>query len=167
MIEAVRRARAVLPGYGCGTPITTGDVRRLVAAVGLEVERAALPMDSPAMLLPPIFGRPHLILNPELHPAVIRHVTLHEVAHVIMGDVEELTFMTWEGPLPPNEDWADLFALVAQLDDEEAAGDPAAIETRILELVPLAARGWASSRVPRLAGKIGALKNLLREEDNA
>lgn len=160
----MRRAREIVPGYGRGAPITTGDVRRLVGAVGLEVDRAISEMDSPAMLLPPIFGHPQLILAPNLHPSAVRHITLHEIAHVLMGDADELTFMTWDGPLPPSEDWADLFALVAQLDDEEAAGDAPAIVERILELVPLEARGWASSRVPRLAGKIGALKNLLKEE---
>lgn len=165
MVDAVARARAVVPGYGSGTPVTTGDVRRLVAAVGLEIDRAVLDMDSPAMLLPPIFGRPQLILAPNLHPAAVRHITLHEVAHVLLGDVEELTFMTWSGPLPPSEDWADLFSLVALLDDEEVTGDGVELETRILELVPLDVPGWAGRRVPRLAGKLPRLKTLLAEAD--
>lgn len=135
----------------------------MVAAVGLEVERAVLPMDSPAMLLPPVFGHPQLILKPDLDPAVVKHVTLHEIAHVIMGDVDELTFLTWGGPLPPQEDWADLFSLVALLDDQEAADEVDQVEARILELVPLDVRGWASSRVPRLAGKIGRLKTMIAE----
>ncbi len=164
MVNAVARAREIVPGYGSGAPITTGDVRRLVAAVGLEVDRAVLEMDSPAMLLPPIFGHQQLILAPHLHPAAVKHITLHEVGHVLMGDSEELTFMTWEGPLPPCEDWADLFSLVALLDELEMAEDAEALEQRILELVPLDVRGWASSRVPRLAGKVGRLKTLLLED---
>lgn len=159
----MKRARAVVPEYGLGAPVTTGDVRRLADAVGLEVDRAVLPMDSPAMLIPMVRGHYHLILKPDVHPAAVKHITLHEVAHVLMGDADELTYMIWEGPLPPQEDWADLFSLAGLMDDEEVAESTAAIESRILELVPLEARGWASSRVPRLAGKIGRLKNLLRE----
>lgn len=115
------------------------------------------------MLLPPIRGHHQLILKPDLDPAVVRHITLHEVAHIIMGDADELTYMTWAGPLPPNEDWADLFSLVALMDDVETASSAAAVEERILELVPLNAKGWASSRVPRLAGKIGRLKTMIAE----
>lgn len=163
MLEAVRRARAVIPDYGRGHPITTADVRTLAAAVQLDVERAVLPMDSPAMLLPPMFGHWQLVLAPDLNPSAVRHITLHEVGHVLMGDVDEPTFMTWRGPLPPNEDWVDLFALVAQLEPEEIEADGSILVERILELVPLDARGWASSRVPRLARKIGGLKNLLTE----
>lgn len=156
-----------MPGYGSGAPVTTGDVRRLVAAVELEVDRAVLEMDSPAVLLSTIYGHKQLILAQHVHPVAVRHITLHEVGHILMGDSEELTFMTWDGPLPPCEDWADLFSLVALLDADEAAEEVDQVEARILELVPLDVRGWESSRVPRLAGKIGRLKNLLREAADA
>jgi hypothetical protein len=152
-----------VPGYGSGAFLTTGDVRRLVGAVNLEIDRAVLPMDSPAMLLPPIFGRWQLILKPDLHPAVVRHITLHEVAHVISGDIDEPTYMTWAGPLPPNEDWADLFSLVALLHPDEITDDETELEHRILDLVPLDVPGWAGRRVPRLAGKLPRLKALLGE----
>lgn len=155
----------MVPGYGSGAFLTTGDVRRLVDAVQIEIDRAVEPMDSPAMLLPPIFGRWQLILKPELHPSVVRHITLHEVAHVIMGDIDEPTFMTWAGPLPPSEDWADLFSLIALLHPDEIDDDE--LEQRIVELVPLDVPGWAGRRVPRLAGKLPRLKQLLTERADA
>lgn len=167
VVAAVREARRYIPEYGSGRPIATGDVRRLAGAVQLQVHRARGPMDIPAVLLPPISGRYRLVIADELRPELVRHVTLHEIGHILSGDIDEPTFLTWAGPMPEAEDVADLFALVAQLDDDEVADDPAAIETRILELVPLEVPGWAGRRVPRLAGKIGALKNLLREADDA
>lgn len=160
----MKEARRYVPEYGAGSPIATGDVRRLAGAVQLQIHRARGPMDIPAVLLPPISGRYRLVIDVHLRPEVVRHITLHEIGHILSGDIDEPTFLTWTGPMPEAEDVADLFALIAQLDEAEVSDDPAAIETRILELVPLEVPGWAGRRVPRLAGKIGALKILLREE---
>ena len=156
-----------MPGYGTGPPITTGDVRRLAASVRLQVHRARGEMDSPAVLLPPLNGHPRLVVAHHVRPEVVKHVTLHEIGHVLFGDADELTFMTWGGPLPPNEDWADLFSLVALLDDLELEEGRGYVEARIRDLVPLDDYGWVTYRVPRLAGKVGRVKERLREEGSS
>ena len=113
------------------------------------------------MLLPPWNGAYQLIMAPWVSPLVARHVTLHEIGHVLMGDIEEPTVLQFEGPLPEAEDAADLFSLVALLDSEEIAQGPEFVETRIRELVPLDDRGWQVHRIPRLAGKLAGLRRAM------
>jgi hypothetical protein len=122
-------------------------------------------MDSPAVVLPPFRGRYRLIMAPWVPPLVARHVTLHEVGHVLMGDIEEPTILTWSGPMPEAEDSADLFSLVGLLDDAECAQGPEFVETRIRELVPLDDYGWQTYRVPLLAGQAVRMKKLLMTLD--
>lgn len=158
-------ARRFVPDYGRGTPISTGDMRRLTHGVSLQVHRARGEMDIPAVLLPPISGRYRLVIDAHLRPELVRHITLHEIGHILTGDIDEPTFLTWSGPMPEAEDVADLFSLVALLDEDEPIGDELFLVERILALVPLDVRGWASSRVPRLAQKIGPLRELLTREE--
>lgn len=114
-------------------------------------------MDSPAVLTPPINGHYRLVISRDLHPLVVRHITLHEIGHILAGDVDEPTFITWSGPLPPTEDLVDLFSLVALLDEAELGAGREFIETRIRELVPMQDRGWQVHRIPRLARKLARL----------
>lgn len=79
---------------------------------------------------------------------------LHEVGHVLMGDIEEPTYLTFTGPLPESEDLADLFSLVALLDRAEIDHGPEFVEARIREIVPLENYGWQTYRIPRLAGRV-------------
>ena len=86
---------------------------------------------------------------------------LHEVGHILTGDIDEPTILTWAGPMPEAEDVADLFSLVALLDDAECEHSPEFVDTRIRELVPFDNYGWQTYRVPRLAGKVIQLKQLV------
>lgn len=161
MAAAVERAREFVPDYGAGPPITTGDVRRLADAVDLRIARATEDMDSPAVLYPPWRGFYRLVMAPWVSPLVARHVTLHEIGHVLTGDIDEPTMLTWTGPMPEAEDTADLFSMVALLDDVECEQGPEFAETRIRELVPLDDYGWQTYRVPRLAGQVGRMKRMI------
>jgi len=152
----------VIPSYGAGEPISTGDVRRLAEATGIRVDRARYPMDHPAVLTPPLRGTHRLVVAPWVNPLVLRHITLHEIGHVLMGDIDEPTYLTWGGPMPEAEDLADLFSLVALVDDFECEQGVAFIETRVRELVPLEDRGWQTYRIPRLAKQVGRLKQEVR-----
>jgi len=125
--------------------------------VHLEVHRSIEDMDAPAVLLPPWRGLYRLIMAPWVSPLLARHVTLHEVAHVIGGDIEEPTIFVFDGPLPEAEEVADLFALLGILDAAELEQGPEYVEARIRELVPLDNYGWQTYRVPRLAGKVCGL----------
>lgn len=137
-------------------------MRRLAAAVRLEVHRAADDMDAPAVLLPPWRGTYRLVMAAWVSPLVARHVTLHEIGHILAGDIDEPTILAFDGPLPEAEDVADLFSLVALVDDGECAQGPEFVETRIRELVPLDNYGWQTYRVPRLAGKLVVLRQMMR-----
>lgn len=90
-------------------------------------------------------------------PQLARHVTLHEVGHILAGDIDEPTILSFDGPMPEGEDVADLFSLLALLDAAELGQGPEYLEQRIRELVPLDNYGWQTYRVPRLAGKVVAL----------
>lgn len=158
---AILAAREIIPDYGSGAPIGTGDVRRLADAVAVRVHRSAMDMDLPAVLTPPWRGSYRLILAPWVPPLVARHVTLHEIGHVLMGDIEEPTVLAWTGPMPEAEDLADLFSLVALLDDVECDQGPEFVEARIRELVPLENYGWQTYRVPRLAPLVGRVKDMV------
>lgn len=140
-------------------------MRLLADAVQLVVHRSSEEMDSPAVLLPPWLGRHRLIMAPWVSPLVARHVTLHEIGHVLMGDIDEPTILAYEGPLPEAEEAADLFSLAALLDAHELEQGPEFIETRIRELVPLDNYGWQTYRVPRLAGKVVAFAHSTRGGD--
>lgn len=161
-LDAVHEARRFVPSYGAGVPIATGDVRYLASSVGLEVHRAHEEMDTPAVLMPPWRGRYRLVMASWVSPLVARHVTLHEIGHILTGDIDEPTILAFEGPMPEAEDVADMFSLVALLDGVELDQGPEFLETRIRELVPLDDRGWQVHRVPRLTGKLPQLGRSLR-----
>lgn len=150
-----------MPGYGAGASIVSGDLRRLADAVRLRIQRATMEMDAPAVLMPPWSGRYQLVIASWVSPLVARHVTLHEIGHILTGDIDEPTILAFTGPLPEAEDIADLFSLVALLDAEEVGQGPEFLETRIRELVPLDNYGWQTYRIPRLAGKLVRLQAMV------
>lgn len=153
--DAIRQAREFVPGYATGEPVSTGDVRLLAAGVQLAIHRATEEMDAPAVLLPPWNGRYRLIMASWVPPLAARHITLHEIGHVLMGDIDEPTIMIFEGPLPEAEDQCDMFSLLGLLDDVELTQGPEFLETRIRELVPLDDYGWQTYRIPRVAARLG------------
>lgn len=163
VLRALALARRVVPRYGRGTPATTREVSRLARYCSLQVDRAVLDMDAPAVLLPPLGGRRRLILAPQLGPALRRYVTLHEIGHVLAGDADEITLLRFRGPLPEAEDVADLFALCGVLAAADLLDGPAGIEARIRVKVPLDDRGWRVHRVPRLARKLWKARRKLME----
>lgn len=120
-------------------------------------------MDSPAVLTPPLNGRHHVIVAPWVGPDVLRHIKLHEAGHVLMGDIDEPTYLSWTGPMPASEDLADMFSLIALLDRSDVHQGPEYLEGRIRELVPLDNYGWQTYRVPRLAGRLGQVARWLEE----
>lgn len=158
MLALVQEARRHVPSYGLAAPIASADVCTLAEAAGLQIHTAAEEMVSPAVLLPPWRGRHQLVLARWVSPLLERYVTLHEIAHVLGGDIDEPTIMAYEGPLPESEEVADLFALLGILDQAELEQGPEFVEQRIRELVPLDNYGWQTYRVPRLAGKVVELK---------
>lgn len=162
VLDAVRAARAAVPGYGRGRPISRSRIRRLARFARVTVDRSLLEMTVPAVLLPPLDGRHRLILSPTAGPDVSSYIVLHEVGHVLSGDAEELTFLRCAGPLPEAEYVADLFALLGVIDGAHCRHGPGWVEARIRARVPLPDAEWQRDRVPRLARKLCRLRALMR-----
>lgn len=163
VLHAIRMARLALPGYARGKPITQREVDRLAAFNNLQVDRAVMEMDSPAVLMPPIAGRHRLILAPHVGMEVAQYITLHEIGHIMTGDADELTILHFTGPLPEAEDVVDAFALCGVMDDLDCQFGEGWAERRIREIVPLDDRGWQVHRIPRLARKVIRMKQLVKE----
>lgn len=147
-----------VPGYGGGRT-TDADVRHLLTAFNVDVIRA--PVQTPAILTPPVGGVYRLMLADWIGPNVARHIQLHELGHVLCGDAQEPTFLKFTGPLPEAEEVADLFALVGIIDAAEAAQGPDYVEHLIRARVPLEDRGWQKYRIPDLAPKVVRLRTLM------
>lgn len=149
-----------VPGYGDGRA-TDADVRQLLAAFNVDVIRA--PMQTPAILTPPVDGIYRLMVAEWIGPAVARHIELHELGHVLCGDAQEPTFLKFTGPLPEAEEVADLFALVGIIGAAEAEQGSEYVEALIRERVPLEDRGWQKYRIPDLAPKVVRLRTSMEE----
>lgn len=162
VLSAIRTARMAVPSYARGRPAARSDVAALLRFFKVSVLRADL-VDIPAILTPPIHGQHRLVLDYAVGPTLALFIELHEVGHVAAGDADEPTVLRFTGPLPEAEEVADLFALCGILDDADCEQGAGWVEQRIRELVPLDDRGWQVHRIPRLAGKVVRMKELVRE----
>lgn len=130
---------------------------------GYRVDCARVDMEDVAILSPPYAGRYRLSIQSGLPRSAVKYVKLHEACHVVSGDIDEPTFMHFDGPMPMAEDAADLVALLGIVDpahDDEGADW---IEQQIRCLVPLDDRGWQVHRIPRLARKLPRVRDMVRD----
>lgn len=161
--EAVRAARRTVPTYGTGRPVRGSEVGELLAAGSFRVLRCDLD-GIPADTWPPVKGVVNLFIDVAVGPDLARYIKLHEIGHRLAGDLEEPTKFIFDGPLPEAEEVADIFALFGVLDAAEIEQGEAYVEARIRELVPLDNYGWATYRVPRLAGQVVTMKRMITAE---
>lgn len=160
-IGLVAKARLVIGDYGT-RPLADLEIERVLEV--FSVAYAVGDMEGlPAMLLPPIAGEYRIAIDHFVPRRARRYILLHELAHVLAGEADEPTKMIFTGPLPESEDVCDLFALlgiVPAADIEEGGGW---LERRIRELVPLDDRGWQVHRIPRLAGRLPRVREMVSD----
>lgn len=160
VLGAIETARLAVPGYAV-RPVRSAEVRDLARAFNLDVFRVAT--DIAAVLLPPIGGLYRLAIQEGLGPDVVRHITLHELGHILCGDAIEPTILHFTGPLPEAEEVADLFSLAALIDDAECGQGAGYVESLIRRRVPLDNYGWQKYRIPELAPKVVRMRKLIEE----
>lgn len=115
----------------------------------------------PILTSPPVAGQHFSFVHPALPPSVVDYLSLHEVSHVLAGEATELTWVTFNGPLPEMEDRCDVFALMGLLDEDATRQDEASVLSAIRDLVPLEVPGWLGRRVPRLASRVTRMRRLM------
>lgn len=160
MAAAVSAAREFVPSYAESHPVRAAEVDVLLRACSMKVLRADIQI--PADTWPPLDGVVHVFVDHGVGPLLLRYIKLHEIGHQFAGDLDEPTMFVFDGPLPEAEEVADLFALLGVLDAAEVEHGPEFVETRIRELVPLDNYGWQTFRVPRLAGKLVVLRQMMK-----
>ncbi len=158
VLGLVGEARLAVGSYG-QRPVIDQELNLLTRVFNIECGSA--PLSVPAMLLPPVEGKFQVIFQEGLGRAVRRYITLHELGHVLAGEAEEPMQMVFEGPLPDNEDVADLFALLGIIDPVHDQEGPEWIEQQIRQAVPLDDRGWQVHRIPRLSRKLAAVRQMV------
>lgn len=160
VLGAIETARLAVPDYG-SRPVRSREVEHLAAAFNLDV--FPVETDIAAVLLPPVAGQYRLAIQADLGPDVVRHITLHEIGHILCGDAMEPTILRFTGPLPEAEEVADLFSLAALIDPVECEGGTDYVESLIRERVPLDNYGWQKYRIPELAPKVVRMRTLIEE----
>lgn len=165
--RVVVRARSVVPHYAEGA-ISMVDTDALLAA--FEVNHIPMCMADkcrgcdcvPAILTARICGQFQLIAC-QRHPRSSRQfVKLHELAHVIMGDVDEPTVIQFTGPVPWTEYVCDMFAAVGTTTPDERDLPAVDMEALFHERYAIPHESWHSHRVPELARNIEAARALAR-----
>lgn len=160
VVGLVAEARLAVHDYGTRA-LKSADVSRLAAEFNIEFGSADISI--PVILFPPVDGRYQVIFQDGLSESLRRYATLHELAHVLRGDVEEPTRQVFDGPLPECEDVCDLFALLGIVDPIHDEHGSDWLESQIRELVPLDDRGWQVHRIPRLAKKLPRAREMVRD----
>lgn len=163
VLAAVRTARLAVPFYGEGRPLTTAEVRHVARVFNVETVQA--PIETPAILTCPLGDPPRyrLVLRRDLSHAVETHITLHECAHVLRGDVQEPTVMMFTGSYPEWEHACDLFALLGLLDEAVLGQGSDYLAGVIRRHVPLDDYGWRTYRVPELARRLPRMQQVVKE----
>lgn len=159
-LEHIVLARMAVPDYGCGRPVSSSQVGALRQLFRIDVRR--VDMGVPVLTSPPISGRHYMLVRPDIPASIVDFFSLHEISHLVAGEANELTWVSFTGPLPEMEDRCDVFALIGLLDEVVIDSGEAAVEKAILELVPLEVPGWRGRRVPRLAGQVVRMQELRR-----
>lgn len=159
VVGLVAEARLAVHDYGT-RPVKAGDVSRLATVFNMEFGSADISI--PVILFPPVDGKYQVIFQDGLAEPIRRYATLHELAHVLRGDVEEPTRQVFDGPLPEGEDVCDLFALLGIVDPAHDGEGADWIEEQIRLLVPLDDKGWQVHRIPRLAKKLPRVRDMVR-----
>lgn len=156
VLGAIETARLAVPSYAEGSPLTEHEVERLLQVFNVEMYRVRLSV--PAAIHPPMDGRYQLYVSNRTPWVARRFLCLHELGHVLTGDVEEPTIMQFSGPLPECEEVSDLFALSGLLDPADCYEGPEWVERRIWQVAPIDDRGWREHRIPRLAPQLIRLR---------
>ena len=152
---AVARRPATALTYGAGTPTPRNDLERLARYLNVQVRVARL--SQPAILLPPIGGKYHLLIDEGLHWGTRDYVIRHELGHVLAGDADGPTILHFAGPLPEAENVADLFAFADLISGADCEEGPAWVESRIQRLVVVDYGPWYQ-RPPELAPRLIRLR---------
>lgn len=156
----VAEARLALADYG-SRPVKDSDIRSLMAVFNVDITQAALTI--PALLFPPAQGLYRLVMQNGLPREVRRYIQLHELGHVLAGEAIEPTQLLFDGPLPESEDACDLFALLGIVPTADIEEGGEWLESRIRQLVPLDDRGWQVHRIPRLAGRLPKVREMVAD----
>lgn len=69
-------------------------------------------MGVPTIILPPIVGRGHILVNADMHRGTRLYTCGHELGHWLMGDADEPTMFHFPYPLPECEMRADLWTFI-------------------------------------------------------
>lgn len=160
VIGLVAEARLAVGDYGT-RPVTDDELRELSGVFNLECSSTDLSV--PAILFPPVAGKYRLVMGDSLPRPVRRYIQLHELAHVLAGEADEPMQMVFDGPLPENEDVADLFALLGIIEEVHILEGGGWLEQQIREAVPLDDYGWQRYRIPRLSRKLPRVRELVRD----
>ena len=160
-LKHIEFARLGVPSYGRGEGITPAEVQRLRDVFNLIVQPADIGV--PILTSPPVAGTHYSFVRPDLPRAIVDYLSLHEVSHILAGEATELTWVTFNGPLPEMEDRCDVFALTGLLDEADVRLGAEHVEGAIRELVPLEVPGWQTKRIPRLAPQVVRMRSLIDE----
>lgn len=161
VLDAIRYARMMIPGYATGARVRWADVEKVLAFSRVKVHRENL--ETPAFLTPRLGGWHRLYIASWLPRSVVEYIELHECGHVLAGDADEPLVLQFTGPLPEAEEVADLFALCGIIDAAEAGQGSDYVEHLIRQRVPLEDRGWQQYRIPDLAPKVVRMRKLIEE----
>lgn len=152
-------ARLAVFHYGA-EPVADGDIKRLLGVFNAEVHLVT-ETTLPALLFPPIFGKYRLAIHSAVPVSARRFLVLHEIGHILGGEAEEPTRLIHTDPLPESELVCDLFALLGIIDPVHEQEGPEWLEHQIRQAVPLDDKGWQVHRIPRLARKLSAVRQLV------
>lgn len=167
VLDAIDFARRICPGYAMGTaPARRADIERLARYLNVKIRSADL--DHPALLMPPIGGHYHLLIDGSLHRGTWDFLVRHELGHVLAGDVaqtaDELLIFQFTGALPEAETVADLFAfadlIAPQLATEQCVDN--ILPTMMRAAVEVDYPPWYL-RIPELAPRLVRLQKLIEE----
>lgn len=160
-VGLVAEARLAVGDYGA-RPVLDREIEHLLEV--FNVGYAVGDMEGlPAMLLPPIAGEYRIAIDRGVPRIARRYILLHELGHVLAGEADEPMKMIFTGPLPESEDVCDLFALLGIVPTADIEEGGEWLESRIRELVPLDDRGWQVHRIPRLAGKLPRVREMVAD----
>lgn len=123
-------------------------------------------LDHPCLLVPPIAGRPCLIVDEGLHRATREYVLRHELGHFFAGDAEEPTLFHFTGALPEAEYVADLFAFADLISVADVEQGEEWIAHRMRELVVLEYEPWylRTRELPAMLVRLRTLIDGMEEE---
>lgn len=131
------------------------DARRLCERASVEL--VLLDMRTKASVPPPYLGVRMLFLSSRVPTAARPFIVLHELAHVLNGDADELEVLLLDEtryPLPDRI--ADAVAAIGITTPAEREWPAEDLAERLRELVPVDSRAWLKYRSNDVAKLIGS-----------